>query len=106
MTTKYDNTDWFRIARTGGATTAVIVAGGVGQGNAGVSLPCRGCWVQSRIVDAGNIWLGASDGVGIGPFLPGVLEGSQPMWIPISDVAQLFFEGGVGMVVDIVYLLG
>lgn len=105
MTTKYDNANWFRCARTGGATTAVIVAGGNGQGNAGVSLPCRGCWVQTRS-DSGGVWLASPPFDGIGPFIPGVSEGSQPMWIPISDVAQLFFSGFAGEIVDIVYLLG
>jgi len=32
--------------------------------------------------------------------------GAQPLWVPISDVAQLYFYGTEGNIVDIIYLLG
>jgi hypothetical protein len=105
MSTKYDNTDWCRLSKTGGVTTALIIDG-IGRGNGGVSLPCKGCFVQPRVVEGGDVWLTAPPEFSIGPFLPGVIEGCQPMWIPVSDVAQLFFGGNSGDTVDIVYLLG
>ena len=104
MTTKYDNTDWFRLARTGGVLSVTLGAGGVGRGNDGVSLPCRGCFVQIR-GDA-DVWIDDIDGAGLGPFIPGAAVGHQPMWIPISDVAQLYFGGSNRDIVDIIYLLG
>lgn len=105
MSTKYDNTDWFRLSRTGGATITTLGPGGIGYGNGGVSLPCKGCFVQPRYKEGAYI---AEEGVvGIGPYLAGAALGQQPTYIPISDVAQLYFSGGrTGDIIDIVYLLG
>lgn len=104
VTTKYDNTNWFRLSRTGGAALAILDANGIGNGNGGVSLPCKGCFVQPRFRDPVFITI---EGPGaIGPYLPGAAYGQQPMYIQISDVAQLFFRGNAGAIVDIVYLLG
>lgn len=106
MSTKYDNTNWYRLARTGGACIATIGADALGQGNAGVSIPCRGCWAQVRAVDFEGAWVTKEPAFGAGPIIVGTLEGGQPMWIPISDVAELWFGGSQGMIIDIVYLLG
>jgi len=105
MSTKYDNTDWFRLARTGGVLSVTIDWTGFAQGNGGISLPCRGCFVQIK-GDAANVWIDDIENLGYGPFIPGAGVGHQPMWIPISDVAQLHFGGTNGDIVDIVYLLG
>jgi len=105
--TKYDNCDWKRCARTGGVTLALIGASGVGQGNGGTSLPCRGCWIQSRDANSTikmSIGTPATAVLGITISEPGV--GAQPLWIPIADIAQLYFYGTNGDIIDITYLLG
>ena len=107
MSTKYDNCDWKRCARTGGVTIATIGPSGTGQGNAGVSIPCRGCWIQSRDANAAvkmSIGTAATAVLGVTIAEPGV--GAQPLWIPIADIAQLYFYGTIGSVIDITYLLG
>lgn len=106
MTTKYDNTNWFRLCSTGGVTIATIDATGLGQGNAGVSIPCKGCWVQNRAGDFQGVWITTEALPGTGPIIVGAREGAQPVWIPVSDVAELWFGGTRGQVVDIVYLVG
>ena len=103
---KYDNAKWLRLARTGGACLAIIDATGLGQGNAGVSIPCIGCWVQNRAGDFSGVWITTEALPGTGPIIVGAGEGAQPMWISISDVAELWFGGIRGQVVDIVYLVG
>ena len=102
--TKYDNCDWSRLARTGGVSRAVIGADGQGQGNGGVSIPCRGCFIQSREKEA--CWLTEEGGMGAGPFLPGPNSGCQPIWLSIANVAEIWIGGAPGETVDIVYLLG
>jgi len=108
MSTKYNNADWSRCARIGGNTLALMGADGNGIGNGGVSLPCRGCWVQARmgqgVVIKMNIGSNATADLGVQ--LGDVLFGAQPLWVPISDVAQLYFFGAVNDIVDIMYLLG
>jgi len=117
MTTKYDNADWTKCARTYGVTMCVIgfATPNVGQGNNGVSLPCRGCWVQKRENTAPTIKMSigtpasAVFGVELGvPDLAGWPnpEGAYPLWVPVSDVAQLHFYGEDFTSVDIMYLLG
>jgi len=32
--------------------------------------------------------------------------GGNPLWVPISDVAELYFYGTTGNIIDIVYLVG
>jgi len=103
MTTKYDNTDWFRLSRTGGATIATIGVAG-GYGNGGVSLPCKGCFVQPRYRE--GAYITTAEAPGIGPHLAGAALGQQPIYIQVSDVAQLRFLGAAGDIIDIVYLLG
>lgn len=105
MATKYDNAQWTRCARTGGSVR-VTLASNVGQGNDGTSLPCRGCWVS---VPTGNTAptkfnIGAAASATLGVEIP---EGVTALWIPISDVAQLYFYSGAATdIVDITYLLG
>lgn len=108
MSTKYDNKQWKRCARTGGVTAAIISpVTNMGRGNGGVSLPCRGCWVQNR-EDNGAIKMsiGAEANALFGVELSTPDLGAQPLWIPISDVAQLYFFGTAANIVDIIYLLG
>lgn len=104
---KYDGTSSTHIARSGGATIALLGASGTGQGNAGTSIACKGCWVQSR---AGNnmvkFSVGTAASVVNGVELLNEEAGGNPLWVPISDVAQLYFYGTTGNIIDIVYLLG
>jgi len=118
MGTKYDNANWMRCARTYDVLMSMMGIAGVpnvAQGNDGVSLPCRGCWVQKREQTDSTIKMSigtpasAVFGIELGqPFLlgPPNLEGATPMWVPVSDVSQLYFYGDNGTTVDIMYLLG
>lgn len=108
MVTKYDNMVWTRCARTGGAVT-VAIADNVGQGNGGTSLPCRGCWVSPRSGNTGTIRMniGSAASATAGMELSDADTGGGALFVPISDVAELYFYGGTnGDDVDIVYLLG
>lgn len=104
MATKYDNAQTDRCARTGGSVRVTMVSN-VGQGNGGTSLPCRGCWVScpSSNTAPTKFNIGAVASATLGVEIPE----QTPVWIPISDVAQLYFyTGGATDVVDITYLLG
>lgn len=107
MSTKYDNSNWSRCARAGGVWVAVI-DGNVAQGNNGISLPCRGCWVQRRLLcDTIKMNIGEAATVNKGVELSIPSAGAQPLWVPISDVSQLYFWGVTDAdAVDIIYLLG
>ena len=96
------------ICPTGGSVT-VAIAGNVGQGNDGVSLPCKGCLVIAREVNTGpvhmNIGAPASNVLGIQ--IPESVGSGSPFFVPISDVAQLYFYSGTdGDDVDITYFVG
>jgi len=113
MSTKYDNTDWFRLARTGGAVVVSLILTPTmvyyGQGNEGVSLPCRGCWIAVRESNLSDIYMSTAPDCTptISPYIPSPALGAQPFWIPISDVSQLSFAGNnTTDKIDIVYLLG
>lgn len=114
MSTKYDNTNTQRLARTGGAVVVSLVFDAVtfnyyGQGNDGVSLPCKGCWIAVRDGNAEDIYMSTAPGCTpvVSPYIPVPSLGAQPLWIPISNVAQLSFAGNdAADKVDIVYLLG
>lgn len=113
MTTKYNNTDWFRLSRTGGAVVVSLVdVGGMwyySRGNNGVSLPCKGCWVAVRDGNAEDIYMSTAPDCTpeVSPYIPIPSLGAQPLWIPISDVDQLSFSGNnTTDKIDIVYLLG
>lgn len=115
MATKYDGSQQ-RICPTGGHTRVTIGTTTDDRGNGGTSLPCKGCWVQA--VDANtdtvrmNIGAAATDSVGIDlarPFISGTTAActAQPLWVPISDVAQLYFySGDANAIIDILYLVG
>ena len=105
--TKYDNAEWDRCARTGGVTMAICGGDGHGQGNAGVELPCRGCWVQKRNFTTDvKMSIGTPASAVFGVLLAEPQDGAQPMWVPISDVSQLYFYGLYNVVIDIIFLLG
>lgn len=96
------------ICPTGGSVT-VVIADGVGQGSAGVSLPCKGCLVMVRETSTGpvhmNIGAPASDVLGIQ--IPKSTGSGSAFFVPISDVAQLYFYSGTdGDDIDITYFVG
>lgn len=98
----------YRIRGTGGSVT-VAIASNVGRGNGGTSLPCAGCYVSPRSGNTGvikmNIDAAASATLGIE--LGDADTGSGPLWVPIDDVASLYFYGATdGDDVDITYLKG
>ena len=103
--TKYDNAEWDRCARTGGVLLVICNGAGLGQGNGGVSLPCRGCWVQGRNYGV-KMSIGTPASAVFGVDLSDAASGAQPMWVPISDVSQLYFYGIYNAVIDVIYLLG
>lgn len=112
MSTKYDNTDWTRLARTGGAVviTLALDTDGIIRGTYPVSLPCRGCWVAVRDTNTDDVYMSTAPGAipELCPYMSYPNLGAQPLWIPISDVSQLSFCGaaGAGDKVDIVFLTG
>ena len=106
MATKYDGVRP-AICRTGGSVVVTIVLT-VGQGNAGETLPCKGCLVMSRTANADpvrmNIGVAASADLGLE--LPESVGSGSPFWVPISDVSQLYFYGTNDDIVDITYFVG
>ena len=118
MATKYDNANWTKCARTYGVTQAIIGfpdTPNTVQGNYGVPLPCRGCWVQKRENTRDTIKMSIGTpatvvfGIELGqPYLAGRpdSEGALPLWVPISDINQLYFYGTDGTTIDIMYLIG
>jgi hypothetical protein len=96
-----------RICGGGGSVTVAISVSNVGQGNAGVSLPCAGCWVSPRSTNTGvikmNIEAAASATLGIE--LGDADTGSGPLWVPIDDVSKIYLYGATaGDDIDITYL--
>jgi len=114
MSTKYDNTDWYRLSRTGGAVVVTLAevsvwVGPYGRGNDGISLPCKGCWIAVRDANVGDVYMSVEPDCT--PFASADMarpaDGGQPFWVPVSDVAQLSFCGEEDDdMIDIVYLLG
>lgn len=115
---KYSNTSAVTIASSGGAVRVTLVSN-VGQGNGGTSIPCKGCWVQALDSNTDvvrmNIDIAASDTLGIDLGRPHISDGTQeygsgacqPIFVPIDDVAKLYFYSGhATAVVDILYLGG
>ena len=91
--------------RSGGGAVRVTIAATVGQGNAGTSLICAGCWVSCPAANTGpvrmNIGAAASDVLGI------EITETAPLWVPVDDVALLYFYSATnGDIVDILYLHG
>ena len=112
MSTKYNNADPTRTARTGGAIviTLALDTDGIMRGAHPTSLPCRGCWVAVRETNGDDIYMSTAPNAHpiLCPYMPKASLGAQPLWIPTSDVAQLSFcsVGAAGDIVDVVYLLG
>lgn len=104
MSTKYDNTDWSRCVSTGNVTVVILQVDGTGVGTA---YPCKGCWVQTRAAnDLVKMSIGSAATADLGVELGDPSAGAQPLWIPISDVSQLYFYGTAFDIIDIIYLLG
>jgi len=117
MSTKYDGKAQL-ICRTGGSVK-VALSGGLGQGNGGTSIACRGCYVQAALdnteVVKMNIGAAASANLGVELGRPHINDGTdeygsgscQPLWVPISDVAELYFySADADAIVDITYFVG
>jgi len=117
MGTKYDGKQQ-RICPTGGSVR-VTCATNVGQGNGGTSLPCKGCFVQAAIANTEvvkmNFGVAASSTLGVDLGRQYIYDGTteasasacQPLWVPISDVAELYFySADANAIIDITYLVG
>ncbi len=108
-----------RICSSGGAVRVTLDTND-GQGNGGTSLPCKGCWVQAADSNTDvvrmNIGVAATDTLGVDLARAHTnlvadsygVSTAQPMWVPISDVAQLYFHsaGDANAIIDILYLVG
>jgi len=110
----YKNADAQRIRSSGGAVR-VTLDSGLGQGNGGTSLPCLGCYVQATLANTDEVYMNidtaASADVGIELGRPHIFAdgaaGCQPLWVPIDDVASLYFySADDDAVVDILYFKG
>ena len=122
MTTKWNNADWTRLARDYGVIEVTTDwRTGQAQANDGVSLPCRGCYVQmreyqwaDRIKMAVGTPATAVFGVTLGVAISGEVDGSGDpliqgatfLWVPVSDVSQLYFYSADTATVDIMYFFG
>jgi len=95
------------LTSTTGGAVRVTCATNVGQGNGGISLPCKGCWVStlSSSTEPTRVNIGAAASAILGVQVPEGPTGS-PLWIPIDDVSKLYFySGGASDVIDIMYIL-
>lgn len=96
------------ICPTGGSV-AVEIDGNAGQGNAGVSLPCKGCIIIGRAANTGTIHMnvGAPASAILGIQVPESAGAGSPFFVPIDDVAKLYFYGSVDTdFIDIMYFVG
>ena len=116
--TKYANAQIDRISASGGAVR-VTCSGGLGQGNGGTSLPCKGCYVQPAIANTEvvkmNIDLAAGAALGVDLARPHINDGTDeygaaaahPFFVPIDDVSKLYFySADANAIIDILYLKG
>ena len=92
--------------RSGGGSVRVTIAANKGQGNGGTSLECAGCFVSVPATNTGpvrmNVSAAASATLGIE-----IPEASSPVWVPVDDVALLYFYSATNEdVIDILYLRG
>lgn len=101
-----------RIVPAGGAVR-VTTSSNVGQGNGGTSLACKGCFVNCPSTNGNsvckvNIGAAASWTLGIDiAQSAGSRSAGQALFIPIDDVAKLYFySDDDGAAIDILYLLG
>lgn len=115
---KYANTRDGTIA-DGGGSVRVTCSTNVGQGNGGIALPCKGCWVQPAIgnteVVKMNIEAAASAILGVDlqrQHYNAVANESRasasiPLWVSINDIAKLYFySADANAIIDITYLKG
>ena len=110
----YKNADAQRIRSSGGVVRVTIGTTTDNRGNGGTSLPCLGCYVQAAIANTEvvsmNIDVAASAllGIELGKQLNGnTTSACQPLWVPIDDVASLYFySADATAVVDILYFVG
>ncbi len=108
MASKYDGVQGDRICPTGGSVT-VEISSNIGQGNGGTALACKGCWVSPRSNNSGicKMNIGSAASAILGIELSDADTGGGPLWVPISDVSQLYFYGASDNDdIDITYLLG
>jgi len=90
--------------RSGGNSVKVTIASNAGRGNGGTSLPCAGAYIMPRAANSGLIrWsVGAAATSDLGTE---ITKSQQPLFVPIDDVAKLYFYGASDNdVVDITYL--
>lgn len=103
--------------RSHGGSIRVTCSGGVGQGNAGVALPCGGCWVQPVIANTEvvkmNVDVAASATLGVDLQRPHINDGTDeygaaaavPLWVAIDDLSKLYFySADADAIIDITYL--
>jgi hypothetical protein len=99
----------------GGGSVKVTLSSGVGQGNDGTSLACKGCFVQSARANTEvvkmNIVAAASANLGVelGQQNTDSNQASacQPLFVPIDDLSKLYFySADADAIVDITYLVG
>lgn len=101
----------FTRVRNGGSQVRVTLAAGVGQGNGGTSLPCIGCYVQPLLGNTAvvrvAIGAAASATVGIDLAYTSATVQTEPLFLPVDDVANLyFFSTDADAVVDVLYMRG
>jgi len=108
MTSKYDGTR-LEVCRTGGHER-VTTSSNLGQGTAQA---CKGCFVNCPSTNGSsvckmNIGGVASATIGIDiPHSAGTYRAGPPIFVPISNVSQLYFwSDDDGAFIDIVYLVG
>jgi hypothetical protein len=110
MATKYANTDANTISSSA-THVRVTLTSGTGQGAGGTETVCKGCLVQPILGNTAvvrvNIDVDASDTVGIDlPFTSATVQ-CAPTFIPIDDVAKLYFYStDTDAVIDIIYFRG
>jgi len=96
--------------RSGGGSVRVTIASNVGRGNGGTSLLCAGCWVSPASGNSGTtkMNIGAAASASSGIELSDADTGGGPLWVPIDDVAKLYFYSSDSDddVIDITYLKG
>lgn len=101
----------FTRVRNGGGHVRVTLVTNVGQGNGGTSLPCLGCFVQPLAANTAlvrvNVGVAASATVGIDLPFSAAGTASVPTFIPVDDVANLYFYSSqADAVIDVLYLKG
>jgi len=113
--TIYANTSAGTIASSGGSVRVILGTTTDNRGNGGTSLPCKGCFVQAADSNTDvvkmNIDAAATDDLGVDLSRTSIdsnqATSSPPLFVPIDDVAKLYFYSGDGDgFVDILWLAG